>query len=1141
MNPLEEQQPGIATLPVEPGLILVVSDLHLAAGRDAVTQRYHRGENFFAGAAFRDFLLHHASGQAPNPLLVLAGDTFDFLRITDIPETDADLEGWSWTLAELGVPRDPADLRGLDPKEARYGFRTNDYKCVWKLLHVARGHPDFFAALGDWLKAGGWIVMLKGNHDVELFWPLMKQAIRREVALASKDAPVERLLFAEAGLQIGNVYIEHGHQYESVTRVPGDPVLPGGTELSLPLGSFVNRYIINSLERIDPFLDNQKPIQRSLWSIARQHPLQIFAILWHGVPFLRRAMRPYWFRDTLGFLVFFLTVALPVVTIALILAALVWSPIRGMLGQLGVLQAPLAVLGVFAPYVAGAIRDAWPRPRPRVGEDRLAEQLHQTLARVAFEWRHRVVYGVLGHTHHPDVQRLPRLSGAETIYLNCGTWIPCWDEQRPDLAGRTTYSFLRFRPDSSGSYQYESLEWLADVATSRPTRILSPHGYGRSGGFLNPREYRTVRSFGEVFIEGNEEVLSPDQVADNVDTHLARLRTKRTGSLRLALFVVEYLVPLLAGRGPFSRLNAKTRRRLLERYLAGPRTGRLLRNISKIRTLFVAGYYGDPTTHRSVGFVPVSERPRNLPPNDPLVPLGRPRLHLRPPAHGESVLEADLCVVGSGAGGAVVAALASEAKREVILLEEGRYVRSSEIGHDESAMSAALYKESGLQTTVDLGMTILQGRVLGGTTVINNHICFGLLGDEDLYPGAAERVLDGWERLGAGLDRGRLADSFNRVSGRIGVARIPDDIVGSNGCVLLDGWRALVNQGSGSHDFRSGKFKKNFDRCGACGYCNFGCPYERKLSMLETYVTAAERAGARLVTECHVDAILTDRHHSTGVRARLADGREIRVKAKQVVVAGGAIGSSVLLLRSGVRRNVGTRFSFNAATPVFAQFPAPLDAFNGDQMTTYVDSGEYILESSFNPPMAFAVALPGWFQTHFDRMRGFDRFASAGVVVGTVADGRVKRSALLRNLLGPVDWSMGREDFATLRRGMTMLTGAYFAAGADLVIPASFVDTPLRREDFTSAGRVDIDRIGGALDRAFRRPSDLTLNSSHPQGGNPMSDNPKMGAVTSECRVHGFDNLFVCDASVFPTTVRMNPQLSVMALADYAWHRAIGN
>jgi choline dehydrogenase-like flavoprotein len=134
---------------------------------------------------------------------------------------------------------------------------------------------------------------------------------------------------------------------------------------------------------------------------------------------------------------------------------------------------------------------------------------------------------------------------------------------------------------------------------------------------------------------------------------------------------------------------------------------------------------------------------------------------------------------------------------------------------------------------------------------------------------------------------------------------------------------------------------------------------------------------------------------------------------------------------------------------------------------------------------------------------------------------------------------MGREDFATLRRGMAMLAAVYFAAGAELVLPASFIDTPLERERFVNGGRVEVDRIGAALEDAFRRPSDLTLNSSHPQGGNPMSDDPRIGALTSECRVHGFDNLFVCDASAFPTSVRINPQLSVMALADYAWHRAI--
>ena len=120
-----------------------------------------------------------------------------------------------------------------------------------------------------------------------------------------------------------------------------------------------------------------------------------------------------------------------------------------------------------------------------------------------------------------------------------------------------------------------------------------------------------------------------------------------------------------------------------------------------------------------------------------------------------------------------------------------------------------------------------------------------------------------------------------------------------------------------------------------------------------------------------------------------------------------------------------------------------------------------------------------------------------------------------------------------------MLTAIYFAAGADEALPATFADRPLPRTDFLRNGRVSLEAIERHMDTIIRAPGDLTLNSSHPQGGNPMSDNRSVGVVDAGCRVHGFRNLFVCDASVFPTSVRINPQLTIMALADYMWRRSI--
>jgi choline dehydrogenase-like flavoprotein len=164
-------------------------------------------------------------------------------------------------------------------------------------------------------------------------------------------------------------------------------------------------------------------------------------------------------------------------------------------------------------------------------------------------------------------------------------------------------------------------------------------------------------------------------------------------------------------------------------------------------------------------------------------------------------------------------------------------------------------------------------------------------------------------------------------------------------------------------------------------------------------------------------------------------------------------------------------------------------------------------------------------------MKDYRRFASAGVLIGTQPNGRVKSTSFFRNLFGPIAYAMTASDLEKLKRGMTRLAQVYFAAGAEAVYPTSFVDLEMRENKFRT--NRDIERF---VHENVRKPDDLTLSSAHPQGGNPMSDNRRLGVVDSRFKVHGSDNLYVCDASVFPTSIGINPQLTIMAMADYAWH-----
>jgi hypothetical protein len=320
-------------------------------------------------------------------------------------------------------------------------------------------------------------VFVKGNHDLELYWPLVQQAIRSEIGHAHPPARgcLARVLFCQEYFQLGNLYIEHGHRFDATTAVKGPPTLPNApSELNIPLGSLVNRYIINRLEGLEPFLDNIKPVQSLLWTLLRRHPGQVFSIARNALPFLVRAARPYWLRDGLGFGLYFLSILVQLVTMAGIALLIVWPAFRRSVAvSLPTASYLIAGLGLFAPYLIGITRDLLPRRRTKAGEDAFGEGIYRTISALGARDDYPRLYGVVGHRHVPDVQRLPDIGRAEVLYLNSGTWIPVWDVNRPDQNGRVVHTFIRFTKQPAGWYSHEHLEWHEQTRTASESVIFA--------------------------------------------------------------------------------------------------------------------------------------------------------------------------------------------------------------------------------------------------------------------------------------------------------------------------------------------------------------------------------------------------------------------------------------------------------------------------------------------------------------------------------------------------------------------------------------------------------------------------------------------------------------------------------------------
>jgi choline dehydrogenase-like flavoprotein len=185
-----------------------------------------------------------------------------------------------------------------------------------------------------------------------------------------------------------------------------------------------------------------------------------------------------------------------------------------------------------------------------------------------------------------------------------------------------------------------------------------------------------------------------------------------------------------------------------------------------------------------------------------------------------------------------------------------------------------------------------------------------------------------------------------------------------------------------------------------------------------------------------------------------------------------------------------------------------------------------VIETWFNPVVSQALNMPGWFDDHERNMSRYRHLTAAGVLVGTRTDGVLKPA-----LTGGADivYSPHPDDMRTLVRALKQLCRIYLAAdGVQRVMPSTFEFHELRDES-------DVD----LLDEYVERSRDLQVGTGHPQGGNPLGSDPKRGVADAGFRVHGMENVFVCDASVFPTATTVNPQLTVMTLAQYAAPRIL--
>jgi choline dehydrogenase-like flavoprotein len=458
-------------------------------------------------------------------------------------------------------------------------------------------------------------------------------------------------------------------------------------------------------------------------------------------------------------------------------------------------------------------------------------------------------------------------------------------------------------------------------------------------------------------------------------------------------------------------------------------------------------------------------------------------------------IDADFCVVGAGAGGAVVAAELAEGGASVVVLEQGSTHDPDGFTARPPEMMAKLYRDGGQTATLGSPPILLPlGRGVGGTTLVNSGTCFR----------TPPSVLDHWTReFGLELDEATLRPCFERVETALSVAEVTPELAGANAAVARRGAERL----GWSH----GYLRRNARGCVGSGVCAFGCPTSAKQHTGITYVPRATAAGAQIVTGCDAREVLLEGGRARGVIARRGGARTLEVRASTVILACGTVHTPLLLARSGLRDTSGQRgrnLALHPATAAFALMDDVVNMARGVPQSFYVDefAAEGIMfEGVAGPPAYAAMALPLTGAAHARAMAAYPRLAQFGLMVSDESRGRVRSvagSPLIR-------YDLAGNDLAKFRTGLARLEELFTAAGAREV----YLPLP----------------AGVRPERA--RARDLKLMAFHPLGTARADARPTHGVTDGDLAVHGVPGLYVADGSVVPSALGVNPQLTIMALA----------
>jgi choline dehydrogenase-like flavoprotein len=480
----------------------------------------------------------------------------------------------------------------------------------------------------------------------------------------------------------------------------------------------------------------------------------------------------------------------------------------------------------------------------------------------------------------------------------------------------------------------------------------------------------------------------------------------------------------------------------------------------------------------------------------------------------------DVVIVGSGAGGGAVAselAPLARAGKRVAVFEKGARIREDAFTGSELDMAESLYEDGGGFLTAQGTMTLAFGRAYGGSTVV--------------YTGtsliAPERVINNWNV--PGLTWSDVAARSRKYMQQNNVHLLDDALINEN--------NRLFVQGAEAAGYHAEQFALNLSGCMGSSLCNLGCPNLAKQGTHRVQLPNAERAGVEVVTRAdvlrieeralivHVDAEVPG---DKGLPGEWEPG-EYRVKADVIIVAGGAIGSTALLLRSGFGKHLpqlGKRFTCHPAHILVAEHERKITNDVGHPKSFFVDRAAeegFVLETCMYFPFTTAKNLTGFGAEHSRMMRAFPRLQ---MILVLACDKAVPQNRITIDKSGRpvVHYSFTKEVVHSLVRATRASARIFFGAGA-LRVHAPSADPHIIEA-------WEQDKLDERIREEYFVEGTTTLSAAHLMGGCSMGRDATDSVTDAWGRVHGVPWLRVADSALFTDSVEINPYLTVMGLAD---------